>query len=244
MLLRTPDPRPYLCVRNAAHDVHVVGSILRDGIWEAEIVSEFRDAVVEHDDVVVLDVGAHVGQYTIVAAAAGARVVSFEANSDNVRFLESSVDANGFADRVFVINKPVSSTVGERLSYSTPDLPADNIGGWGVQPSPDGPLKSTTIDASLRLLNVLGPYVMKIDIEGYEPHALRGARTTLERTRVIFMEWGDGGPEKRRMARDLVKLGFAVNDAKCRKSGYKRCPWDVVWRRTTMSPRRSRSWFF
>ena len=130
-------------------------------------------------------------------------------------------------DRVTLINRPVSNVSGQHIGFSK-SLPQDNTGGWSVQFSTDGHLVSTTIDEALAALQLTGPYIMKIDIEGFEPFALQGAVRSLRRTLVIFMEWGGGGPEKTKMALGLVRMGFTVNDADCEKSGYVRCPWDIV----------------
>jgi len=232
--LSLPPSGSYLCVRDVSQDIPVVGSILRDGLWEGHIVRPFYDEILQHKHAIVLDVGAHIGQYTIVAAAAGARVVAFEANADNVQYIESSLQVNKVNDRVTVINKPVSAEGGQRLQFPTSILPQDNVGGWGVQLSPTGSLVSTTIDASLASLHLIGPYIMKIDIEGFEPQALLGAQHTLRHTRIIFMEWGDGGPEKRKMAQNLKRVGFVVNDNNCIRTNFKVCPWDVVWRRNNI----------
>ena len=46
----------------------------------------------------VVDVGAHLGVYTLPAAAAGAHVLSIEASRTNAHLLDLAVRRNGFAD--------------------------------------------------------------------------------------------------------------------------------------------------
>src|SRR5262245_32996913 len=52
----------------------------------------------------VLDVGAHVGMFTLTAAAAGRRVLAVEASSRNHGLLTQSLEVNGFRDRVELVH--------------------------------------------------------------------------------------------------------------------------------------------
>lgn len=51
-----------LCVHNLNQDVHVSGSIWREGVWEPHIVRPFTDYLNQHPDWLVLDVGAQIGK--------------------------------------------------------------------------------------------------------------------------------------------------------------------------------------
>jgi FkbM family methyltransferase len=228
--LSLPETRPVLCVRRAAEDVHVVGSIRRSGIWELPIVQSVLAEIRRRPGYVVLDIGAHLGQYSVVAAAAGAQVVAFEASADNCRHLVASLKVNKLTHQVTVVNQPVTEQANQRLQYPA-GLPSDNTGGWGVELTSGGPLVSTTIDDTVRDSFAGHQFLMKIDIEGYEPQALQGAKSTLLRTAVIWMEWGGGGQSKASMGNWLASLGFEVDSVDCAQSMYTKCPWDVVWRR-------------
>jgi FkbM family methyltransferase len=48
----------------------------------------------------VLDVGAHKGAFTLMAAAAGAYVIAYEPNPESFRILERNIELNGFGNRV------------------------------------------------------------------------------------------------------------------------------------------------
>src|SRR5713101_535909 len=51
---------------------------------------------------VVLDVGANIGIYTLLAAKRGARVFAIEADANNILALRNHIEVNGFASRVTV----------------------------------------------------------------------------------------------------------------------------------------------
>ena len=71
----------------------------------------------------------------------------------------------------------------------------------------------TTIDAFC-LAHKLKPNFIKIDIEGYEWHALRGARDTLARCRPLVlvevhpMNWAEIGESPSTGSRTLTELGY------------------------------------
>ena len=232
-LLKLPPRSPWLCTRPVDQDVHVVGSIARDGLWEPHIVHQVKSALMKYPSALFLDVGAHIGQYTIVAATAGHRVIAFEANRNNCDYLSASVAANKVAHLVSLVRHPALDEAGQSMRFKH-NAPSDNTGGWAVERDTAGGMITTTIDESLQLegieieteLNI----VMKIDIEGSEPLALAGAKTTLKSTKLIFLEWGfNGNPEKIKMAQSLHSMGFRVTKDQCARSKFAECPWDVTF---------------
>lgn len=61
---------------------------------------------------VVVDLGVHVGVFTLAAAAAGCRVLAVEANPRNVALVQASIAANGFA-HVRLAHRAVGDGPGE-----------------------------------------------------------------------------------------------------------------------------------
>ena len=53
----------YLCVHNVENDMHVSGSIMNNGAWEAHILNPFTRCIRDNPDWLVLDVGAQIGIY-------------------------------------------------------------------------------------------------------------------------------------------------------------------------------------
>jgi FkbM family methyltransferase len=123
----------------------------------------------------VLDVGAHLGTFTLAAAAAGCPVVAVEASPLNVELLRGSVSRNGF-HQVRVVGAAASDQPGT-LQFCA-------IGPWGtVLNRPANALSievpAITIDELLFELGMPKPRFVKMDIEGSEIRAMRGMAQVL-----------------------------------------------------------------
>jgi FkbM family methyltransferase len=123
----------------------------------------------------VLDVGANIGIYTLLAAKRGARVFAVEADPRNLEMLRHHVHENGFDDRVTIF--PVA--VGDREGDVTLFRFRGNCGHSNLFEGTD-PVRvpCRTIDS----LDLPPIDVCKMDIEGSELSALRGMEATLERS--------------------------------------------------------------
>ncbi|HEV2310806.1 MAG TPA: FkbM family methyltransferase, partial [Acidimicrobiia bacterium] len=124
----------------------------------------------------VLDLGAHIGTFTLAAASLGCRVVAFEAAPRNVSLLEASVAANQF-DLVTVVAAAVAAEPGT--------LRFRPEGAFGqVSDNPElGDLvevDAVTVPEALSRLGISSVDAIKIDIEGSEPAALDGMASLLD----------------------------------------------------------------
>jgi FkbM family methyltransferase len=124
----------------------------------------------------VLDLGANVGAYTLLFAqwvGAGGHVYAFEPASASRAGLERHVSINGLADRVTIRPDAVSSASGVcRFIQRGTD------GGNRIAHASDADtveVPAITVDEFCGSFRVT-PDVIKIDVEGAELEALRGAR--------------------------------------------------------------------
>lgn len=166
------------------------GKLLRIylGTYEPEQTGLFERHVRPGDT--VLDVGAHVGYYTVlsaVLAGPSGAVWSFEPNPTNAGFLRRHVEINGLA-QVRVEQAAVSDAAGTaRFDFGT--------GSGTGHLSSEGAIEVRT----LRLDDVCAahgivPRAIKIDVEGAEAAVLEGGVKTIESARpVIFLS--THGPE-------------------------------------------------
>src|SRR3990170_7475858 len=79
---------------------------VRGGRMEPYMSRLFKEAV--RPDSVVLDVGACLGYYTLLAAKRGAKVYAFEPDESVFRFLLANIQKNNLSDRVIAVPKAVS----------------------------------------------------------------------------------------------------------------------------------------
>lgn len=162
-----------------------------------------------------LDVGAHVGSYTILACGAkGAKGYCFEPVPSTFTRLFDNLMVNGLLSRVTAMNIGIGDHDGELNFTSEQDTTNHVISGA------DG--ERDTIAVRVRTLDSLMenncPTFMKIDVEGFEAPVLAGAAKTLENPSLhsLLLELnGEGrryGYEDNDIARTLANYGFAPYD--------------------------------
>lgn len=167
----------------------VISGALAFGVYEPFQIETFRTQVQAGD--VVLDIGANIGLYTVIAAGrvgeAGA-VFSFEPEDENYALLTKNIKANNFTN-----TQAVNCAVSNENGTATLSLAEDNKGNHSLlSPTISGATQQVTIvriDDWLRENKVEKVNVIKMDIQGAEPHALEGMRETMTYTPILFIEY-------------------------------------------------------
>jgi FkbM family methyltransferase len=169
---------------------------------------------------VVLDIGAHVGLFTVLLARwAGptGRVYAFEPTPVTRGALLDHLKLNEVADSATVCPFAVSDEEGNSVLYSVSNSPENTLSSeHGRLPRAEGtPVTVTTIDAFCAARS-LTPTLIKIDIEGFEIHALRGAKQTLARHRPTLvvemhpMNWPEIGVTRAQLEQVLATLPYRM----------------------------------
>lgn len=146
---------------------------------------------------VVLDIGAHYGEYAVLFAALvgpNGRVVSFEPDVAARPWIHANLVLNGFADRVRIEECAVFDVASSRTLYarhgnSQSSLARAGLG--GAQSNADVErytVDLVRIDEFVEHNALPVPDVIKLDVEGAEVHALRGAGDILRSTPTILCE--------------------------------------------------------
>jgi FkbM family methyltransferase len=165
-------------------------AITRDGVFEAETVELFLKMLAP--GMTVFDVGANVGLYTLLAAdlvGPCGQVHAFEPTPHVAAKLRSNLDMNGFG-HVTVSEMAVSESTGDVILYFVEDDGENNI----LAPEPGYTASVTvptvTLDEYVGSNGIGKVDVVKMDIEGAELKALRGATRLLagEQCPVLFLE--------------------------------------------------------
>jgi len=166
--------------------------IIRRGMFEPETVHAF--AALLAPGMTVMDVGANIGQFTLVAAnrvGTTGRVHSFEPTPELVAHILRNLELNGL-ENVAVNPIAVSDEAGRAtLHLVEPDNPGENS---IVNPSPGArtlEVPTVTLDGYIAEHEVGRVDVIKIDIEGAEIPALRGAPGLLsgDESPVLVLEF-------------------------------------------------------
>jgi FkbM family methyltransferase len=195
------------------HDPIVSGA-LSLGIYEAFFAEEFRRRL--RPGMTVIDIGANLGYYTLIASPLADRVIAFEPESENVALLAGTITRNDLANVVLI-----QKGLGDKEETRSLSLHPDNKGKHSLlQIDEEGvttaDINVTTLDAALAPLSVAQVGLIKIDIEGWEAKALRGARATLLRWHPALMF--EFSPERIRaagddplfMLTDLLSIGYTL----------------------------------
>lgn len=170
---------------------HVIGLNILRGQYEQDEIALVRRLLKPGDS--AIDVGAHIGFFTMqMAAAVGpdGRVYAFEPLDANADLLEQSTGENGFGDRVRVRRAAVGAAPGvARLTFPVETL---NSGGAYLLPDGGAPLAGNQTKevplVALDALELRRPVrFIKMDVEGAEPQVLRGAARILKDDRPLIL---------------------------------------------------------
>ena len=170
---------------------HVIGLNIVRGAYERDEIAWVRRLLKPGD--IVLDVGAHIGFFTMhMAAMVGpsGRVYAFEPFDANAELLERSVAENRFAERVVVTRAAVGAASGSAtLTFAAETL---NSGGAYLLRDGTAPLtgnvKKTVPLVALDEFTLPRPVkFIKMDVEGAEPQVLRGAARLLKNDRPLIL---------------------------------------------------------
>jgi FkbM family methyltransferase len=127
-------------------------------------------------DGVMLDLGAHLGTFTLAAAASGRRVISVEAAPRNVELLAESARVNGLDDAITIVPAAVSDHSGTVRFQQEGAWGQITDSGWAADIVE---VPAHTVTEILAGLGVDRVDVVKIDVEGSEIAAIEGMTSLL-----------------------------------------------------------------
>ena len=207
-------PQTPVCVHDVSDDMFISRQILNDGTWEPIIVAQFREMLLSHPDIGVIDLGANIGVYTLIAAESHHDVIAVEPYRPNVERLIYAAHLAGTLRHITVYENGVSDSCGHAELQINPE----NLGDVRLKPSAstssrrlkhrgvrskhglrtssladvvtNNPVRTITLGCLADRLN-FSEAIVKIDIQGGEHRALQDFDSLFARTtvRYIIMEW-------------------------------------------------------
>lgn len=215
------------------NDSQIGRLIIRRKTWEPQVTEAMRSVLKPGQ--VVLDVGANIGYYTMLAASVvgpQGRVLAVEPFEHNYRLLEMSRDQNGFANielfkcAAMAKSQSVTFSLGTRFnsgSFHLGDEGGGYCGTYEIQAHPvDELVAGRRVD------------VIKIDVEGAEGLAFAGMNQTIEQGRpIIIMEYSKDGlaniskMDGAELLHGFVERGYAMQGVQSfNRSPY--TPWSMA----------------
>lgn len=213
LLAEVRGKRMYLDLRDRV----VCETLYTRGIWEASVTRAFRNLL--RSGMVVVDLGANVGYYTLLAAeivGRTGRVFAFEPDPFCFGLLQKNVAINRCAN-VITVNKAVSDRRGMGWLF----VEEKNKGGHMLRASGEAgrsiPVEVTSLDDYFRD-GATRIHLIKIDIQGAEMAALRGMKKIIEANEdlAVLVEFWPAGIERfgdapADFVRLLLEYGFRLH---------------------------------
>lgn len=169
-----------------AKDLSMTPCLLIDGHWEPMITKFFLNLISK--GMVVLDIGAAFGYYTLLSAdrvGGEGKVIAFEPEPSNFEIIEKNCFLNGFLKRLILVNKAVSDKEGVKKLYYNKDYVLGAASLIGSSQEDTIEVETISVDNFLRASNINSVDVVKIDVEGYEPLVIRGMIETIKNSKQI-----------------------------------------------------------
>ena len=181
-------------------------------------------------DNLVVDVGANLGYFSLMAASMGQRVVSFEPMNRNAAKFQSSILRNHFQDRINLHQNAVSYESSGTVTLDATHHTNQGNGkieeeavAVGLLKQKEGIYGQDYVE-TIRLDDVLllrnnNILLMKIDVEGFESAVLDGAKSLIcwNVVRFITIEFSPQTRESKncnalRMLQLFDAIGYAISD--------------------------------
>jgi FkbM family methyltransferase len=203
-----PGPMWKLDLANPTHRWTVYGSYEGPALWRW---LRARAGAIN----TVVDSGANIGQTVLYFAALlpGARILAYEPGRLAREWLAACVAANGFKGVVVERAGLSDARGGARLG----NVGGDELhGAWNqVNPAEGEAIELATLDEELDRHGIAALDLWKLDVEGYELQALRGAERSLaaRRIRAIFMELGSAQSESAALLAGHGYTGWDLADS-------------------------------
>lgn len=173
-----------LTIYNYGHKDYISKQIINYKTWEPNITNIFYN-IIENSvscNHTIIDIGCNIGYYSLICSKYNniTNIYSVDGEATNINMLSLSCMRNGLSN-INLVNKCIS----DKISYFKPynkefATSVCNIGGLMFEESNNMTgVISTTIDNLISENNINHVLIMKIDIEGGELNALKGATHTL-----------------------------------------------------------------
>jgi FkbM family methyltransferase len=236
-------PTP-IYIHDISVDRWVSGNVKRTGTWEPGNIQLIVSLLKKDPELGFMDLGSHMGVFSLSVAKFGRKVVSVDPLIENVQRLCKSVQKGGFTENVTIIFNPLS----DKHAVVNFKREVGNIGGTTVveaskattnaDPGDDsGDSYTVTLDDILPLL----PFkkaILKMDVQEHEYHVLRGATKFFQHVHVpaILMEWVlmKTIPDAENVINLLIGNNYKaykpkINGAELEPIYYKTWPYDIIW---------------
>ena len=203
--MKVPIQGGHKMIEASSFSLAITNSVKFDILIDSDAHDEISEAIAKHTyafpnafqllpDLIpvnskVLDLGAHIGTFSLFAAALGHTLLAVEASPDNSVLLEASVSRNRFDNltvvSVAVSNRPAMLEFIQAGPYGFVANPS--------QRTPAISVPGVTVDELLASLNWRNVDIIKMDIEGSEVAAIEGMANLLSAPKAPMILYESNG---------------------------------------------------
>jgi len=250
------DPNFRVAVHTEEYDPVRWKTIFETGkYYEEEVHDRFVQVLSDKPRSYVLDVGANIGYYTLLSAALGHNVVSFEPNPANILRICDSLRLNDWANNdVHIFQNAVSNVHGDEMLLFAPKNPGQGfLKELDPNDSKTDEHQAKTVLVSLDKwaeeqglfgIHDFSVEVLKVDVEGREPQVFLGASKLLKSGIVqnVLTECRRFGRSNvKEMMTVLFDAGFTLREPSCPSINAKKSAEDnakslIAWAKDTLGP--------
>lgn len=175
---------------------------------------------------VVVDVGAHIGRYTLMAARYASRVVAVEPEPSNYSALLSNIRFNSYSNVTALCvalsdqNRKLPLHVAALGNMGSSSLEPESIGQGTESKRGTVDVQCDTLDSIVARLNLESIDWLKIDVERHEIPVLEGAQETLARARNVILEVSRGNEAACIKLMKRAGLDYTAIDVGARSSNW------------------------
>lgn len=200
-----------------------IGNVLFEGFYDGPLVNCILSLARRYP--VFLDIGAHTGSITLSVAQAFQQCVAIEPYPADVVSLRKAISSRGLSNC-----EVVECALGDVPGIRSLGMANESSGDRSLASRPDLPdhvsVLVHTLDLICGSLNIRRPFLIKLDVQGYEPLVCKGGRNFLRRECAIISEfwpWGikSSGSDPLAYIRFLADLGFSARNTKNASLDYK-----------------------
>lgn len=166
-------------------DKGVSQTLFVDGIYE-KAETELFERILK-PGMTFVDVGGHIGYYTLIAAQRVKHVITFEPNPTNFDLLKKNIEINGYTN-VTAVQKLVGKVDGKASVF----LDSENSGATSISQENTQHYSDSFVAEFVTLDEFINEPidVLKIDTQGAEGLVIEGALETIRRDKpIIVMEF-------------------------------------------------------
>lgn len=193
--LKTAVGETKICIFDPKIDNWLSRGFAENGTYQPHLVQSFEMFLEKDRDLNVIDIGANLGEFTIIGAIRNRKVVSVEPLNDTVKRLIRGIQINGLEKQVTLVTNPISNEYADvtlRLYYT--NMASSSL--VDVKKKQKGVKYANQVSQTILmddLIHVI-PFkyaILKIDIEGFELNAFAKSDKLFKEIDipVVMMEW-------------------------------------------------------